>query len=332
MKNFLKLSSNQRKQVINATATNKLIDPFMIEKDYWVVFFIDLLFNKTNLGKYFAFKGGTSLSKAYGAINRFSEDIDLVLDWRVIGFSRDEPWKERSKNQQNRFNEEANLLAHRFIKNKVLPELQQVIEDFDVSGVKLTIRENEPETIEISYPQLFANHYSLQTIRLEIGPLASWTPTVSKNIDSYIVQEFPQIFVDEKISVPTVEAKRTFWEKVVILHREANRGKSSLSYRYSRHYSDVFMLSQTKIKEEALNDLQLLADVVAFNQQFYPINSAKFDEAVPGTIKLMPTSEQLLGLRKDYDDMSEMFFGTPIPFDLMMVGIKELEEEIHQMV
>jgi hypothetical protein len=146
-----------------------------------------------------------------------------------------------------------------------------------------------------------------------------------------VSEEFPQIFSESMTTVPTVEAKRTFWEKVVILHREANRGKASLAYRYSRHYYDVYMLSLSEVKQAALSDLGLLRDVVAFNQQFYPISSAKFEEAVPSTIRLAPMEEQLASLGKDYEAMATMFFEEVIPFETIMNGIRELEHEVHQL-
>jgi predicted nucleotidyltransferase component of viral defense system len=331
MKEFLNLTKLQQEQAINATAARKKIDPFMVEKDFWIVLFLNLLFHKSAIGSSFAFKGGTSLSKAYHAINRFSEDIDLIIDWRVLGYEVDEPWEKRSKTQQNKFNTEADQRAHDYIASTVLPELERVVRDEGIAGVELSIREDEPETIDIMYPRLFSSSYSLQSIRLEIGPLAAWTPATNQEVQSYISEEFPQIFTDATTSIPTVEAKRTFWEKVVILHREANRGKTSLAYRYSRHYYDVYMLSLTEVKQEALSELGLLHDVVAFNQQFYPIGAAKFEEAVPDTIRLMPTAEQLVGLRKDYEAMSVMFFGEPVTFDIVMAGIKYLEDEIHQL-
>jgi predicted nucleotidyltransferase component of viral defense system len=138
----------------------------MVEKDYWIVLLLHLLFHKSNIADSFAFKGGTSLSKAFHVINRFSEDIDLIIDWRVLGYGVDEPWMERSKTQQNKFNIEANKRACEYIASVVLPEMQRVLEVEGIEGVTLAIREHEPETIDVMYPRLFSSDYSLQSIRL----------------------------------------------------------------------------------------------------------------------------------------------------------------------
>jgi len=330
MREFFDLSVTQREQAIRATAVRKGIDPFMIEKDFWVVLVLDLLFSKSSIGKHFSFKGGTSLSKAYNAIERFSEDIDLILDWRVLGYAKNEPWLERSKNQQNKFNLEINSKTKEYIERVIIPELNKLSKNYGITNIEFVINENDGMTIDVSYPMLFASTYTLQTIRLEIGPLAAWTPSSEMEITPYVFEEFPQVFSNAKIFVPTVEAKRTFWEKAVILHREANRSKPT-GYRYSRHYYDLFMMSKSHIKNEALTDLQLLSDVVNFNIKFYPIGDAKFEEAYPGAFRIIPSKEQISILRKDYADMKDMFFDEPVEFDVIVEELEMLEFEINQL-
>jgi predicted nucleotidyltransferase component of viral defense system len=331
MIDFLRLSVQQREEAFRATATRKEIDPFMIEKDFWVVLVLEMLFSKSKLGKYFAFKGGTSLSKAYHLIRRFSEDIDLIIDWRVLGYDVGEPWVERSKNQQNKFNLEADARAKDYIKQVIIPELNDIASTYEVDGIEFTVNELDGMTIDVSYPRLFANTYSLQTIRLEIGPLAAWSPSSPKEIQAYIFEEFPSLTTNAMISIPTVEAKRTFWEKAVILHREANRNKIT-GYRYSRHYYDLYKMSESSIKNEAFADMQLLKDVVLFNMKFYPVGNAKFEEAVPGTFRILPSKEQIEVLQKDYIDMGEMFFEEPVTFGEVIERLNNLEQEINQLV
>ena len=297
MMEFLKLPVQQREQAFRATATRMEIDPFMIEKDFWVVLVLEMLFSKSKLGKHFAFKGGTSLSKAYHLIRRFSEDIDLIVDWRVLGYDMDEPWIERSKNQQNKFNLEADVKAKDYIRQVVIPELNAVTSAYEVEGLEFVVNELDAMTVDVSYPRLFANIYSLQTIRLEIGPLAAWSPSSIKGIQAYVFEEFPNLDENAMISIPTVEAKRTFWEKAVILHREANRNKIT-GYRYSRHYYDLYKMSESVVKEEAFDDMQLLKDVVHFNMKFYPVSNAKFEEATPGTFRIVPSKKQIDSLKK----------------------------------
>jgi hypothetical protein len=131
-------------------------------------------------------------------------------------------------------------------------------------------------------------------------------------------------------SIPTVEAKRTFWEKAVILHREANRNKIT-GYRYSRHYYDLYKMCESSVKDEAFNDMLLLKDVVHFNMKFYPVGNAKFEEAIPGTFRIVPSKEQIDLLQKDYMDMGEMFFEEPVTFEKVMERLNYLEHEINQL-
>ena len=102
MKNVAALSRTEREELFLVTAQETSIPEAMIEKDFWVCWTLDYLFHDSRWKEHLAFKGGTSLSKCYDLIHRFSEDIDLILDWRLVGCERDEPWAERSKNQQEK--------------------------------------------------------------------------------------------------------------------------------------------------------------------------------------------------------------------------------------
>ena len=129
MYKIAKESPENLKALFTNTAIKKSISPAIIEKDFWVCLILDYLFNDCTYKDSFTFKGGTSLSKCFNLINRFSEDIDLILDWQVLGYSLNEPWEDRSKNKQNKFNEEANQKAVTFIANELLPCLEK---DLDV--------------------------------------------------------------------------------------------------------------------------------------------------------------------------------------------------------
>ncbi len=221
----------------------------------------------------FHFKGGTSLSKAYALIQRFSEDIDLILDWRMLGFSEDEPWQTRSSTAQGKFNINANNKAAVYICSEILPALKRSIEKKLGNYVDISIDSSDPQTIVFRYPHIYESTYLSPSIRLEIGPLAAWTPTEKREIKPYILEVFPNAFFDLSISVDTVLPERTFWEKATILHHEANRPlKSSMPARYARHYYDIFMMTRTFVKKKAFENIRLLEDVIAFKEKFYPRN------------------------------------------------------------
>lgn len=127
-----------------------------------------------------------------------------------------------------------------------------------------------------------------------------------------------------------IDAERTFWEKATILHHEANRPEpSTVPERYSRHYYDLFLMSQSDDKAKALADLQLLDDVVEFKKRFYPRGWAEYDKAKPGTLKLIPPDRILNTMRRDYAAMPEMIFGRQPSFDEIIGGLRNLEREIN---
>ena len=123
MRNIATLPVADRRALFNNTANKTGLTTAIVEKDFWVCWILDYLFQRSDWKESLAFKGGTSLSKAYNLIERFSEDIDLVLDWRLIGYSHNEPWAPRSRNQQDKFNKEANEKTVAFLKDDFVPSL-----------------------------------------------------------------------------------------------------------------------------------------------------------------------------------------------------------------
>ena len=120
MDRILRMPKIELSDIYMETAAELGMSGAAIEKDLWVCFVLSIIFSDSNMKDIFRFKGGTSLSKAYGLIHRFSEDIDLILDWRKLGFSKDEPWQKRSNTAQDKFNKEANTKAALYIRNKIL--------------------------------------------------------------------------------------------------------------------------------------------------------------------------------------------------------------------
>ncbi|SMP38246.1 Nucleotidyl transferase AbiEii toxin, Type IV TA system [Anoxynatronum buryatiense] len=168
-----------------------------------------------------------------------------------------------------------------------------------------------------------------QEIRLEIGPLAAWTPVVTKTVEPYAASYKPDLFEKTHTEIRMVSAARTFWEKATILHQEANRSKTKMPARYSRHYYDLYMMAQTPVKSEAINDLALLLRVVQFKQKFYACAWAQYEHATPKEIKLLPREEHMKQLKDDYAKMEAMLFGEIPEFETLLQGLKDLEDEIH---
>ena len=193
---YIENKEDLRVLIVN-TARKKNISEAVIEKDYWVTFILDYLFNENKWKEYLTFKGGTSLSKCFGLIERFSEDIDLILDWRVLGYEEKEPWIERSNTKQDKFNKEINEKTERFLKEDFLTEL---IKDFSQGDFEFEIDSLDPQTILFSYPKIFDSNYLSQTIRLEIGSLAAWTPATNISIIPIIGDAYANIFKEKTVS------------------------------------------------------------------------------------------------------------------------------------
>lgn len=313
----------ERKAVFLEAASIKNIPAAMIEKDFWVCWTLNRLFSDLEMQKILCFKGGTSLSKVFGIIERFSEDIDLILDWNTITDGKDviQP----SKTRQDRKNKEINETAQEYISTVLIEKVSKLVGD--ISSVRSD--EFDKNTLLIEYPKGIADSYLLPHIKLEIGPLAAWTPNEKHPVKPYIEGINENIKIAD-IIVPTIILERTFWEKITILHREHFRpeGKANPE-RYSRHYYDLYKIGNSKLFESALSRKDLLEQVVEFKKVFYPCGWARYDIAIPGSIKLLPTEENIKFLKADYEKMKGMIFGEYPSWEDILIYLKELERQVN---
>jgi hypothetical protein len=317
------LSAASRADLFRETASRKAMSPAVVEKDFWVCFVLARLFADEFVSRKILFKGGTSLAKVFKLIERFSEDIDLILDWREI--SQVDPRASRSRTKQDALNKQLQLDGQAYIREQFLPRIMAMLPEMKEIRI-----DNDPNVVTISYPTSFSESYIRPEIRLEIGPLAIWIPNADYEICSYAAEEFPALFEKSQCLVRAIRAERTFWEKVTILHHEAHRPETSMQpLRYSRHYYDLARMANSEIKKTALADLALLKSVVESKEQFYPRNWARYDLAKPGTIRLMPPEHLIQTLRKDYKEMQVMIYGKRDSFDIILDQIQTLENEIN---
>ncbi len=332
MYNVARLSDKDRDAIFANYAYRFGSSKAIIEKDFWVTLVLDYLFHKCPYKDYFIFKGGTSLSKCFNIINRFSEDIDLILRWDIL--TDDDPDKERSKAKQDIYNKHINKLAADFISDKLKPLMESDLEKIIGGKADIRIDPGEPQVLNFAYPRLYdgANAGILQYVRLEIGPLAALTPTEEVKISPLIASLNLKIYERMETIIKTVSPERTFWEKVLILNQESHRPmEKKMPSRYSRHYYDVYKISLSKYKEKAYSDLDLLTKVRDFKKKFYPSSWAKYDTAVPGQFILVPNESRLAELKVDFDKMKEMINDSDISFDQLMKEIKRIETEINNL-
>lgn len=306
--------------------------PEVIEKDFWVCFMLDHLFHECEYKDAFVFKGGTSLSKAYHVIERFSEDIDLILDWRKIIKDESNPWDERTKTKQDSYNKQINKGAALFYRDSLVPKLNAELSEKIGIGNWVEVDATDEMVINFIYPQIFGTEYIIPHVRLEIGPLAEWMPSHITSITPFVAEHYEQLFEQKSTDILTIDAERTFWEKITILHKIANfpEGKN-LPHRYARHLYDVYCLGNSDIKKTAFERKELLEKDVAFKQKFYYVKSAHYETATLKTVSLIPTEEIMQSLKNDYAAMTNMFYGNAPEFDEMLEYLKELEKEIHDL-
>lgn len=333
MYRFANFDESNKRFIIEKHAVSSGLSPAIIEKDFWVCLMLDVIFNKIKYKDVFTFKGGTSLSKGYDIINRFSEDIDLILNWTILDVSEEEPMFDRSNTAQEKYNKRLNEEAGVFIKEKLIPELDRVLKECINDEVIIKIDEHDDQIVNIYYPKLYESKAILQFIRLEIGPLAALTPSSRVEVIPYVEEELKSFFGDLSTSVLTVEPKRTFWEKITILHSVANRPMDKiLPSRYSRHYYDIYMFMKTNYKDEALKDYLLLDKVIMFKNKFYRDSYSKYDEIKEGKLKLIPNQERIEQLKIDYKNMEDMLHGDIPSFEEIIDALTKLEEEIRESI
>ena len=328
MNKIAQLPVTQRMELFRQTAAQRGMTEQIVEKDFWVCWVLKQLF-ESPLKNRIIFKGGTSLSKVYGLIERFSEDIDLILNW--TGNPLGNPMEEMSRNKRRKFNEELLAWGNKCIQDEIYPVVQSFCEG--ICTAVLEMGKTGDAIISIRYPQSFrTDSYLRPEIRLEIGALAAWDPHQSATIKPYAAEQYPRLFLEPEITVQVTSAVRTFWEKATILHAEAGRPESSsFRPRYSRHYYDMVMLARDPaVKSAAFADLSLLSRVVEFKQRFYAGSAwLAYEQAMPGSFRLLPPDYFKEALRIDYTNMRNMIYGEYPSFEQILAELEELLAEIN---
>jgi hypothetical protein len=330
-----RLSSSDKNALFNETAARIGINPVIIEKDFWICWILRQLFTINEFEGWLVFKGGTSLSKCFNLIQRFSEDIDIAVDFKKLGFidKKDPCQAGLSYTKRAALLDEMLSACQNYISGRFLTILTARIES--ILGKKswhLRVSSDDPNTIEFEYPA--STEIKLDYIRphvvLELGTHAEPVPNEKYEILPFVAEHFPQLFIEPRCSIATVVARRTFWEKATILHAEYHRpSNKQMPLRYSRHYSDVAAMSQNKVTDEALADIDLLKSVINHKSIFYRSNWAQYEQAYPGGFHLIPRSERVSAIRRDYREMSAMFFNEPPEFESILEQLLSLEKRIN---
>ena len=323
-----------REALFNQTAVTKGISPEIVEKDFWVCWTLHQVFQLRDFPR-LIFKGGTSLSKAFGIIQRFSEDIDLVINRHELGFNAEnDPANQQRTKLRDRTVERLKNSCHKVIADDFVPKLQERIRSvIGGQGWTLEIDPNAPDgdAVDFKYPagipDVLASGYIRRAVRLELGCRGDQIPCEEASLTPYVAEAFPDQFQVPSVKVNAIGPERTFWEKATILHREYYRAEAGkpVTERVFRHYHDVVVISKHTRGLRALKDLNLLQQVVEHKQHFFREAGARYELAKKGTLRLAPGPRLEEDLRRDYEKMREMYFGSEPDFDTVMADVRELE-------
>jgi Nucleotidyl transferase AbiEii toxin, Type IV TA system len=334
MDTFAKLAAADRKAYFDETAARRNSTSTAIEKDFWVCWCLKRLFELRDVPE-LRFKGGTSLSKVFGLIHRFSEDIDISLSRAALGFAGDRdlanPALSGSKRRQ--LDEELRAAIENAVKEAILPRLQAgcgAILGTDGWSIAASDEANEEMTLLFNYPVAVEYEgYLRPQIKIEFGR-GDQQPSHRHRIRVYVAEEFPDVFVTPDVEIAVLDCERTFWEKVTLLHAENHRpDPARLKRRMSRHWSDVAVMSAGERFTDEKLSLDLLRLVIEFKKTYFASGWAQYETAVAGTLSIVPNEALEKILRGDYKDMREMFWDTPLSFDEVLAQLKTLEDRIN---
>lgn len=332
MKNsFVTLNDSDRAMVITQTAQRVHLPPNVVEKDWWVTAVLMAILG-TSCSKYVCFKGGTSLSKAWELIERFSEDVDLALSPAFFGI---EP---TTRSQRLKLRKESRL----FLTGKLSAEITERLNDmgardFEVVPVVMADTKDgevaidgdkDPTVLLVKYKSVLDStlQYVQPMVKLETSCLSMSEPIERRLISSIIAQQFPQIEKTDAFAMETVVPTRTFLEKAFLLNEEYQKQKPR-SLRMSRHLYDLERLMDTHFAEEALNDAALYNAVVEHRRTFYALKYIDYDANGPSRIRIVPPTEILSEWQDDYAKMRKTFiYGDSLSFDDLIDRMEQLQE------
>lgn len=299
------------------------------EKDWWVVHTLAIIFSM-DCAKAIIFKGGTSLSKGWNLIHRFSEDIDLTLDREFLGFSG-----EITKSDIKRLRRK----SFQFISEVFTKELKNKFTELGFNDVTVKTREVEnhdqdPLIIEVYYNKLTeSDTYLRPGVLVEIGSRSLKTPFTQRTFGTFVSEIYENnTFSDTPITIPVVNPERTFLEKMFLLHEEFQKPFDKIRVeRLSRHLYDIEKLSQTEYAEIALQDNELYNTIVSHRSKFNAIVGIDYSKHKPANLNFIPPGDIIKKWESDYNQMKEnMIYGQALTFDELISRLTKLQKRINE--
>lgn len=335
---FIDLSKKDQVDILDRVSTELNIrQREVIEKDWWVTAVLRAMFSLPYAG-HLSFKGGTSLSKCWHLIDRFSEDIDIAIDREYLGFSGSlskTQISDKLRRAACSFVRESmqHDLAERLYQNGILKEKFKV--NVDITPITTT----DPEVINVNYDSVLSfsidgrdgNHYILPKVKVEVSGRSMNEPVQEIALESMIDQVYPEApFTEQKFMVRAVLPERTFLEKMFLLHEEFSKPKDLIRMeRMSRHMYDIGQMLKTSIAERAIHDVELYRQVVEHRRKFIGLRGFDYGTLNPATLNIVPPISIIDQWKDDYENMRlHMIYGESVSFEELISHLKDLNDRV----
>lgn len=335
---FALLPEPERRLIVEQVAARRGVLPVIVEKDFWVCWILQRIFETPEMAPDVVFKGGTSLAKVFGAIHRFSEDADLSVAPGCLGFEdADLDDAPSTSKRQKRMKALARACEER-VARRFQPALEAAITaHLGAPALQWWLRfEIDPQAatpnLWFRYPSALpqAGGYIAKQVKLELGALTNQQPTGNHVIRPMLAEVLGLVYDDFEVPVVALELERSFWEKATILHAEFHRPLGQpLRDRVARHYSDMAALWRHPGRAKALGSFGILRDVVRHKSRFFASSWASYGTAVPGTFHLTPPEHRHRELARDHEAMRPMFLEEEPPFEELVAQLREAELELN---
>lgn len=325
---WLSVPDNLKQTIFSVIANEKAVGDDAIEKDYWVSLVLNAIFSLP-YGKAFVFKGGTSLSKGWNLIQRFSEDVDMAIDREFLGFSN-----ELNKSQRTKLRKQSKL----FVENQLADDLRKRLAEYgfaDLCEVVVpedNVSDRDPVTLYVKYKSIIDSdtlgNYIANAVKIEISCRSMLEPYKPIGMRSMVADAYPQEpFAETPFTVNTVLPERTFLEKVFLLHEEFTRPNGcSRVERLTRHMYDLEKMMDKDFAIAAISNAELYNDIVNHRKTFTAWSGLDYSRHAPNFITIVPPTSIHQALEEDYEKMQNTFiYGQSLSFDELINRIEDLQ-------
>ena len=335
MNKILEMPPERRRQVFEQTAAKMGLAEVGVEKDFWVCWTLDKLF-KQPCGEHLTFKGGTSLSKAWHLIERFSEDIDITIHRDALGFGGDDaPHQAPSKTQRKKRLEALKATCEEYIHGHLKEELDAAIATDlpDIDSWSLKPDDEDSQTLLFLYPSVLPTpaKYLRPWVKIEMGGRADVEPSDDVSIQPYVAEAFPELLPNSNVKVRAILPIRTFWEKAMLLHEENFRpADKKRKNSMARHYYDLYHMIKEGIGKEAASDLALFEHIATQRELYFQYSWVDYTTHQKGQLQIVPIEKHMPDWQADYNSMQgEMFFGKIPKFEEIISEVQTFQDKFN---